>query len=137
MQARAKVLPAFPGRAGAILLPGLVLASAAAPAWPAERVFENSRLYFTRTGIALLPGDIKPALARLTCAEGFRVGGYQLVPPETPIAAYPDNWAPISVTRVNYAGLNDWVLELHNKAEPPRPAFPLTIAFVCVDTSKG
>jgi hypothetical protein len=106
-------------------------------AQPTERVFDNSRLYFSRVEIMLLPGEKRPALARLTCAEGFRVAGYQFIPPHAPVPSYPDNWAPISVTKVNYAVLNEWALELFNRAEPPRPPFPLTVGFVCVNTTKS
>jgi hypothetical protein len=92
-----------------------------------HRVFKNSRLYFSTVQIAILGGERRPALVRLTCAENFRVGGYQLIPTVTPV--------PITVTKVNYAVINEWTLELVNSAELPKPAFPLTVGFVCVDAS--
>jgi hypothetical protein len=111
------------------------LLSPTVDAQTSHRVFKNSRLYFSTVQIAILGSEKRPALVRLTCAENFRVGGYQLIPTVTPVPNYPENWAPITVTKVNYAVINEWTLELVNSAELPKPAFPLTVGFVCVDTS--
>lgn len=115
----------------------ICLASALPPlsAIAAEAVFENSRLYFASKLLSLLPQNPRPTLVRLTCGPGYRTAGYQFVGPVEPSNAYPDNWAPIEVRTVNYSAMNSWVLELVNLAEKPRPAFLLTVTYICIDTS--
>jgi hypothetical protein len=115
----------------------LTLALALVPALSAGKVLDNVRLYFTDLEIAVAPGNKLPAVVRLFCAEGYRVGGYQFVAPKRPIPSYPENWAPIVVAKTDYSAINDWALELFNSAEPTREPFPLTITFLCVDISRS
>jgi hypothetical protein len=97
----------------------------------AEQVMK-SRIYFSKVELWLIPQHARPTLARLICDLDFRVAGYQFVPPIEPVAGYAENWVPIEVTGLNYFALNEWALQLLNRAEKGRPTFPLTVAYVCI-----
>ncbi len=92
-----------------------------------ERALNNAQLYFSKIEVAVIAGETHPDSARLIYAEGFRVGGYQAIPPLSPLPSHADSWAPITVTKANHAVVNEGTLELFNKAEPPKPPFPLIV----------
>lgn len=115
--------------AAAVFVTGLAEVGAA------ERVME-SRIYFSKVELWLIPQHARPTLARLICDVDFRVAGYQFVPPIEPVTGYTENWVPIEVTNLNYSALNEWALQFLNRAEKGQPAFPLTVAYACIKAAK-
>ena len=101
----------------------------------AERAIKG-RIYFSKVELRLIPQHTRPTLARLICGPDFRVTGYQFVPPLEPVAGYIQNWVPIEVTSANYSTLNEWTLQLLNRAEKGKPAFPVTVAYACFEIAK-
>jgi hypothetical protein len=102
----------------------------------AERIMK-SHIYFSKIELSLIPQHAGPTLARLICDVDFRVAGYQFVPPIEPVVGYAENWVPIEVTSLNYSALNEWALQLLNRAEKGQPNFPLTVAYVCIKMAKS